>query len=115
MSRLFQICFWWFLRVIFRLRYRVKVSGLEKLDGLDGPTLVMPNHPAYIDPPMVLSHIRLGRPLRPVIFEGMYRKVALNPIFRAIEALEVPDLAEHSHSAHEQTLAMIDTVVNWNR
>ncbi len=111
MSRLFQACFWWFLRVVFRLRYRVEVTGLEKLKGLDGPTLVMPNHPAYIDPPMVLSHIRLGRPLRPVVFSGMYRKVALNPIFRAIDAMEVPDLAEHSRSAHEQTLAMIDTVV----
>ena len=59
MLRLFQACYWWLVRMLAWLRYRVDVIGLEKLRDLHGPTLVMPNHPAYIDPPLLLSHLRL--------------------------------------------------------
>ncbi|NLS91132.1 MAG: AMP-binding protein [Planctomycetaceae bacterium] len=107
MSRLF----WTFLRWILHLRYRVRVTGLDQLADLKGPTLVMPNHPGYIDPPLVLSHVRLSRPVRPVVFAGIYRIPVLYPIMRLVDALEVPDLAEHSQAAHERTLAMIDSVV----
>ncbi len=103
--------FWSIIRWMFSLRYRVRVTGLEQLDGLAGPTLVMPNHPGYIDPPLVLSHVRLGRPVRPIVFAGIYRSPLLHPIMRMVNALEVPDLAEHSQAAHERTLAMIDSVV----
>ena len=103
--------FWNIVRWMLHLRYRVRVTGLEQLADLEGPTLVMPNHPGYIDPPLVLSHVRLGRPVRPVVFTGMYRNPMLHPIMRMVKALEVPDLAEHSQAAHERTLAMIDSVV----
>ncbi len=111
MSRVLQRLFWWFARCMLRLRYRVRVIGAEELDGLNGPTLFMPNHPAYIDPPLVFSHIRYGAPIRPVVTESMYRRAALYPLMRLVEAMEVPELAEHSHGAREQTLAMIDAVV----
>jgi long-chain-fatty-acid--[acyl-carrier-protein] ligase len=107
MSRLF----WNIVRWMLSLRYRVRVTGLEPLANLEGPTLVMPNHPGYIDPPLVLSHVQLGRPVRPIVFAGMYRNPALYPIMRMVDALEVPDLAEHSQAAHQRTLAMIDSVV----
>ncbi len=103
--------FWNILRWMFGLRYHVRVTGLEQLAGLEGPTLVMPNHPGYIDPPLVLSHVRLSRPVRPIVFAGIYRSPVLYPIMRMVDALEVPDLAEHSQAAHERTLAMIDSVV----
>lgn len=107
MSRLF----WTVVRWMLHLRYRVRVTGLDQLADLKGPTLVMPNHPGYIDPPLVLSHVRLARPVRPVVFAGIYRIPVLYPIMRLVDALEVPDLAEHSQAAHERTLAMIDSVV----
>ena len=103
--------FWNLIRWMFNLRYRVQVTGLEQLAGLEGPTLVMPNHPGYIDPPLVLSHVLLGRPVRPIVFAGIYRNPVLYPIMRMVDALEVPDLAEHSQAAHQRTLAMIDSVV----
>ncbi len=111
MSRQLQAMFWWIVRCLVRLRYRVRVVGLEKLGGVRGPTLVMPNHPGYIDPPLVLSHLRLEGPVRPIVTEAMYRRAALLPWMRLVEALEVPELDEHSHGAREQTLAMIDAVV----
>ncbi len=111
MLRLLQSLFWWFGRCVLWLRYRVRVVGLEKLRGLTGPTLVMPNHPGYIDPPLVLSYVRLGQPIRPVVTASMYRMPVLYPFMRLVQALEVPDLTEQSRGARQRTLAMIDAVV----
>ena len=103
--------FWCFARWVLRLRYRVEVVGLEKLEAVAGPTLVMPNHPGYIDPPLVLTHVRLKRSVRPVVTAKMYRTPLFYPFMRLVDALEVPELAEQSRGARRQTLAMIDAVV----
>ena len=106
-----RAAFWCFARLVLRLRYRVEVKGREKLRTVSGPTLVMPNHPGLIDPPLVLSHIRLREPARPVVTSSMYRMPVLYPFMRLVDALEVPDLSEQSRGARERTLAMIDAVV----
>ena len=111
MSRLLNAGWWWLVRRVLRLRYRVRVTGHDQLRGLSGPTLIMPNHPGYIDPPLVLSHLCLGQPVRPVVRTTMYRLPFLYPFMRLVHALEVPDLSEQSLSARERTLAMIDAVV----
>jgi len=52
-------------RPFIHLRYRVSIDGLEAARQLRGPVLVLPNHPAYADPPINLSHLghrnRAGR------------------------------------------------------
>ena len=85
--------------------------GLEKLRAIDGPALVLPNHPGYCDPPLVLSHVRLRGAVRPLVFSRYYRAAVLYPIMRLINALEVPDLREQSRGARQRTLNMIDSVV----
>src|SRR5262249_35039354 len=42
---------WALARLVLALRYRLRVRGLEQVRGLRGPTLVLPNHPGFIDPP----------------------------------------------------------------
>jgi acyl-CoA synthetase (AMP-forming)/AMP-acid ligase II/acyl carrier protein len=111
MTRFFPFMLWSLARWILRLRYRVRVDGLEKLGGVSGPTLVMPNHPGYVDPLLVLSHLRLKRAIRPVVTQSIYRIPLLYPLMRLVQALEVPDLTEQSHAARQRTLAMIDAVV----
>jgi long-chain-fatty-acid--[acyl-carrier-protein] ligase len=110
--RWLRACYWTLIRFLTRFRYRVRVEGLEKLRDLRGPTLVMPNHPGLIDPPLVLSNVRLPVELRPIVTTSMYRKPFLYPIMRLINAVEVPDLAEHSRDAREQTLTMIDALAD---
>lgn len=110
MLRLLQTLFWWIARWAVRRRYAVQVVGLEQLQGLRGPTLVLPNHPGYIDPALVFTHVRLPQPVRPVVTTSMYRKPFLRPLMRLVQALEVPDLSVHSLSARDRTLAMIDAV-----
>jgi acyl-CoA synthetase (AMP-forming)/AMP-acid ligase II/acyl carrier protein len=103
--------FWTISGILLRLRYRVTVEGAEGLSGLKGPTLVLPNHPAYIDPPLVLSHLRLGTALRPLVFSGIYRLLPLRPLMAMVDAFEVPDLSAQSRDAQAKTLEMIDAVV----
>jgi acyl-CoA synthetase (AMP-forming)/AMP-acid ligase II/acyl carrier protein len=108
--RWLRACYWTLIRFLTGFRYRVRVEGLEKLRDLRGPTLVMPNHPGLIDPPLVLAHVRLPVELRPAVTTSMYRKPFLYPIMRLINAVEVPDLGEQSRDAREQTLTMIDAL-----
>ena len=111
MYRIAYRFFWFLVRLVLRSRYRVQINGLEQLKDLDGPCLVLPNHPAYIDPPLVISHVRMHEPLRPVVYEGTFRNPVLYPIMRLIGAVEVPELARQSRSARAEALDMIDAVV----
>ena len=111
MRRFLQTLFWSGAWLLSKLRYRTRVVGGEKLRDLRGPTLVMPNHPGYIDPPLVLGHLRLAGGIRPTAFSGNYRNPVLYPMMRLTDTLEVPDLSEHSRDARQRTLSMIDTVV----
>jgi len=101
MRWLLNTLFWGLIRIILRLRYRVTVGGLEAVGDLTGPVLVLPNHPCYIDPPTVMSHLACGlKPqLRPLVYSGTYRVPFLLPLMKLVEAYEVPDLAEQSRSA----------------
>ncbi len=111
MRSLIDGLFWWILRRILELRYRVRVDGLKAARGLSGPVLVLPNHPAYIDPPIVMSHVRLPQPLRPLVFSGTYRVPFLFPLMKLARAFEVPDLSAQSRAASERTKDLIDAVV----
>src|SRR5919201_6817087 len=61
---------WAVTKVLVCLRYRIRVHGLEELRGLKGPVLILPNHPAYIDPVLVLSGVGPYLRPRPLIYEG---------------------------------------------
>ena len=111
MNILLNRIFWAFLRIALSFRYRVKITGLEQLKRIEGPTLVIPNHPAYIDPPLVSSHIRLHKPLRPLVFSGTYRMAALKPLMALVNAFEVPDMSAQSRDAQSRALELIDSVV----
>ncbi len=112
MNSLLNRLFWSFCRLLLSFRYRTQLHGAEQLAKLSGPTLVIPNHPAYIDPPLVSSHLRLHKPLRPLVFSGTYRMLALRPLMALVDAFEVPDLTAHSRDAQSRALAMIDSVVD---
>jgi long-chain-fatty-acid--[acyl-carrier-protein] ligase len=60
------------VRKLLELRYDITVDGLEQLQGRQG-ILILPNHPAEIDP-VILSTIlwEILRP-RPVVIETFFR------------------------------------------
>jgi long-chain-fatty-acid--[acyl-carrier-protein] ligase len=102
--------FWGLVRPLIHLRYRVSTDGMDAVRRLRGPTLVLPNHPAYVDPPTVLSHVPLPAALRPLVYSGTYRLLPFLPLMKLVRAFEVPDLSAQSRDAAARTKELIDAV-----
>lgn len=105
--------FWWFARQVLGLRYRVRVEGLEQLRGVRH-ALVLPNHPAYIDPALVFTTIWPLLQARPVMADLNLDSPLLRWIPRATGALILPD-TEHTTTdaaaVREQIQKVIATVI----
>ena len=97
---------------ILWLRYRVRVQGLDKLQGETGPILILPNHPGYIDPPLVLIAVWPLLKPRPMVFADMFANPVLYPLVRILNALEVPALDTASMQAREQAEQAIQGLID---
>lgn len=81
-----------------RLRYRITYKGLdeikEKLKGSEKGTLFLPNHPAAIIDPLILS-VPLVRnfQIRPLVVEYMYFQPLFYSALRWIHALPMPNFS----------------------
>ena len=76
---------WAMFRLLVSLRYRVRVHGLEHLRNFKEGTLILPNHPAYMDPPLVFLSLWRALKPRPLAFEGNFQ----NPVFYLLMKLIV--------------------------
>lgn len=97
-------------RLIVALRYRVRVHGWDQVRGLKGPVLLLPNHPGYIEPVLVLATFYDGYRPRPVLYEGFFPRPVLRLLVKLLGAVLIPDLDHPSHQARrraEQALAEI--------
>ncbi|MFO0843037.1 MAG: acyl-[ACP]--phospholipid O-acyltransferase [Gemmataceae bacterium] len=99
-----------FGRAALSLRYRVRVRGLDEVKGLDGPLLILPNHPAYADPPIVLSWLDPALRPRPLLFEGNFQGPVLGLMMYLLEAIRVPDTDQISAEGRERALKAIEEV-----
>ncbi len=99
------------IRRLLSLRYRVQLEGLEQVNALTGATLILPNHPAYIDPLLLITRVSLYRPLRPLVYSGTYRMKLLWPLMKLASALEVPDLTRPNRQNHRLTCELIQHTI----
>jgi 1-acyl-sn-glycerol-3-phosphate acyltransferase len=79
------------VKSLLGLRYRVTVNGLDRINHKRG-VLVLPNHPAEIDPVIVTTTLWDLLHPRPVVIEGMYNLPLLNPIMKRIRAIPMADM-----------------------
>ena len=84
--------------------------GSKNFNRWKGRRWSFPNHPGYIDPPIVLAHVQFKQQLRPVVYETVYRRRLLHPLMLLMRAFEVPDLTKASQQSRQQAMAMIDGV-----
>lgn len=79
------------LKRLLSLRYRIQVTGLETITDRAG-ILIIPNHPAEIDPAIVSIYLWDQLKPHPVVLETMYNLPILNPLMKKIRAIPMPDM-----------------------
>ena len=95
---------------IFRRRYDVKIEGLECL-AADKTYLVLPNHPAMVDPMLVCSEL-WRTPLRPLADELFFKTGIVAPtVLKTLGAVAVPDLRKHRSAAGASIARGLNDVV----
>jgi long-chain-fatty-acid--[acyl-carrier-protein] ligase len=110
MFRLVRFILWLLSVPVLSLRYRVDVKGLEAVRGLR-KTLIIPNHPGYIDPLLVYRVIHPTLEPRPLVFAPIFRSPLWFWLPKVMHALAVPNLETHSATAREQARQAIDGIV----
>lgn len=108
---LFRRLVWLLARVVLSLRYRVELHGAEKLRDLRGPLLILPNHPGFIDPALVLTTLWPYLHPRPVLFEGNFQTPLLGFMARLLRAVPIPDLTQASREARARTEQALQEVI----
>ena len=78
-----------------RAVYRVQASGVEHLPKRGEGFLLLPNHVTWID--AIVLQIACPRPIRFIVWEPIYKKPLLNPLFRFLKA--IPISSRHAKDA----------------
>ncbi len=111
MLNVFRYAVWALFRTVLPLRYRIRIHGLEGLRDVKGPVLLLPNHPAYIDPAILFTRLWPRLKMRPMVYTGNFD----NPLFRFLKRLlnahDIPDLGQASTSARAQAERALAAVV----
>jgi long-chain-fatty-acid--[acyl-carrier-protein] ligase len=84
------------IRTVVSLRYRVEIKGLEdvqrQLKGQKGGILFLPNHPAEMDPIILMSRLWWVYQPRPLVVEHFYRLPGVAFFMRLARALPLPTM-----------------------
>src|SRR5947208_2539938 len=97
-------------RCLLWLRYRIRVVGLEKIQGKTGKTVIFPNHPGYVDPTILISTLWPYLKPRPTLYEDNFKGV-LAPIAWLLNAVKVPDLEQASEDAAAKAQLAVKAVI----
>ncbi|MGN0866064.1 MAG: AMP-binding protein [Oligosphaeraceae bacterium] len=113
MNCLIVFFLWVVVFIAVRLRYRIRVKGLDEVVKRYGRSgiLFLPNHPALIDP-VILSTV-LWRRFHPraLVTEKQVRATILRRIGWRIRVLPLPDLGVAGMAGHDAVLAQIERCV----
>lgn len=105
--RLLQWCAWLAARVLLWSRYRVRVVGQEEALRRPGPYLILPNHPAFLDPPLAVSYLWPAFRFRPMLLETNFENPLLAPLVPVLRAIKVPDVVNASAESRQRAEAAV--------
>ncbi len=98
---------WLFARVVLAGRYRVTVTGLDEVLRHPGPYLILPNHPAFLDPPLLMAALWPTFRFRPMLLETNFQSPVLAPLVPILDAIKVPDVVGASAEARQRAEAAV--------
>lgn len=92
--KFWQIVFLWCTKRILSLRYDIKVRGLDRIAKKqlkkESGILFLPNHPAEIDPVIVMSILMKTFKPRPLVVEHFYYMSGMHSFMRFVRAFPIP-------------------------
>ncbi len=103
---------WLIVKTALSLRYRIRCHGEEQISGLTGPVLVLPNHPSYTDPALVLTALWPWLRPRPVLYDDYFRNPLLAPFAKLLRGVRVPNLERASQAARQRTEEAIAELID---
>lgn len=89
-------------RFVLSLRYRVHLHGGEVLPTLKGPVLLLPNHPAYVDPVLFLITFYPALQPRIVFSEENFPQAIVAPLTKLLNGISIPALGRQSQEARSE-------------
>lgn len=110
--RLLQWCAWFVGKVLLLSRYRVRVVGQDEALRRPGPYLILPNHPAFLDPPLAVSYLWPAFRFRPMLLESNFENPLLAPLVPILRAIKVPDVVSASAEARQQAEAAVAEAID---
>jgi acyl-CoA synthetase (AMP-forming)/AMP-acid ligase II/1-acyl-sn-glycerol-3-phosphate acyltransferase/acyl carrier protein len=101
------------LLFLLSLRYRITVKGLEEIRSKGTDSIVfMPNHPALIDPVILMSRLHRGFAPRPLADEGQVDRSFVRPLMKSLRAVVIPDLSKDGKSGKKAVLAGVQGIID---
>ena len=100
-------------RWVLSLRYRVKIVGLENIKPTDKRgTLFLPNHPALIDPVLIMAHLFSTFEPRSLSDSDQISKPLVKHIIKLINPIVIPDLSKYGESGKQGVMRALHEVIN---
>jgi long-chain-fatty-acid--[acyl-carrier-protein] ligase len=111
MRNVIRCALWLFMRFVVPLRYRIRVHGWKKISGLKGPVLLLPNHPGYLDPLLILATVYGNFRPRPVLYEGFFPRPLRTLLVKLLGAVPIPELDRPSQEARRRAEEAVADVI----
>jgi long-chain-fatty-acid--[acyl-carrier-protein] ligase len=83
--------------MLLALRYRISIKGIKELKNRKG-VLILPNHPALIDPVILISNLRSSLNPRPVVVEDFLVGPLKSLFEKHLNAIAIPNSKTHISS-----------------
>lgn len=92
--KLWHYLFIWISKKLLSLRYDISIEGLDRLTKKKlkkkGGILFMPNHPAEIDPVIIMAYLMKSFKPRPLVVEHFYYHAGMSFFMNLVRAFPIP-------------------------
>jgi long-chain-fatty-acid--[acyl-carrier-protein] ligase len=103
---------WAMTRLLLALRYWVTIRGKNEVFRRPGPYLILPNHPAYADPPNVITRLWPAFRFRPMLLETNFESPLLAPFAWLLRGIRVPDTERASAEARQRAQGAVQAAID---
>ncbi len=102
-----------FFRFLLGLRYRIEVSGLAEIEKEEGKAILfLPNHPALIDPVIVMSVLYAKFHPRPLSDADQAESAGNRLIMQLVNPITLPDLNKNGRGGKDRIREALREVAN---